>query len=285
MAAPSPFPTRAQGLILAPLTVNANTKHKECGLRLREVGACARRTRPSLQDILGASERGHRGASGSAEDLAKQPWLKVYDEQTPNSRPAARRRLRDADTGDSADHHRAGAEGPAGRHAIRQKAMDEAQNLAAAKLKKCSAHRHPAAASRRQAVSTLCTSRDHAMAASASRARRGWTGSRAGPPYVVHCAGIALYLLFLRSHPAAAGVLSQLHLDLPALPAASTRAGRARQLSSTCLRTSRLLQYDRHHGDLYGRLCRARRFRTRTCQRRSCSTARSSGRGDRPRRW
>ncbi|TMH30930.1 MAG: extracellular solute-binding protein [Betaproteobacteria bacterium] len=27
-AAPSPFPTRAQGLILAPLTVNANTKHK-----------------------------------------------------------------------------------------------------------------------------------------------------------------------------------------------------------------------------------------------------------------
>ena len=43
-AAPSPFPTRAQGLILAPLTVNANTKHKDAAFTFVN-GRCSRRTR------------------------------------------------------------------------------------------------------------------------------------------------------------------------------------------------------------------------------------------------
>ena len=134
-AAPSPFPTRAQGLILAPLTVNANTKHKECSLRLREVGACARRTRPSLQDILGASERRHRGARGRRKTSAKKPWLKVFDEQTPNAVPQlvagfeARTPEIQQIIIEQVLKVLQGGMDP-------QKAMDEAQSLAAAKLKK-----------------------------------------------------------------------------------------------------------------------------------------------------
>ena len=38
-----------------------------------------------LQDLLGASTSPF--VQRSPEDLAKKPWLKVYDEQTPNSIP------------------------------------------------------------------------------------------------------------------------------------------------------------------------------------------------------
>ena len=40
-AAPSPFPTRAQGLVLAPLTINANTKHKDAAIHVLQMGAAA----------------------------------------------------------------------------------------------------------------------------------------------------------------------------------------------------------------------------------------------------
>ncbi len=84
-AAPSPFPTRAQGLILAPLTVNANTKHKDAAFTFVK-WVLQPDNQKDLQDLLGASSVA-TVVGRSPEDLAKQPWLKVYDEQTPNSIP------------------------------------------------------------------------------------------------------------------------------------------------------------------------------------------------------
>jgi multiple sugar transport system substrate-binding protein len=84
-AAPSPFPTRAQGLILAPLTVNANTKHKAAAFTFFK-WVLQPANQKQLQDLLGASNVATI-VPRSPEDLAKKPWLKVYDEQTPNSVP------------------------------------------------------------------------------------------------------------------------------------------------------------------------------------------------------
>ena len=84
-AAPSPFPTRAQGLILAPLTVNANTKNKDAAFKFVRWTLQPENQR-ELQDILGASSVA-TPVPRSAEDLAAKPWLKVYDDQTPNSVP------------------------------------------------------------------------------------------------------------------------------------------------------------------------------------------------------
>ena len=85
VAAPSPFPTRAQGLILAPLTVNANTKNKEAAFTFVK-WTLQPENQKSLQDILGASSVATK-VERSAEDNARKPWLKVYDDQTPNSIP------------------------------------------------------------------------------------------------------------------------------------------------------------------------------------------------------
>jgi multiple sugar transport system substrate-binding protein len=84
-AVPSPFPTRAQGLILAPLTINANTKHKDEAVAFVK-WVLQPDSQKDLQDLLGASSVATEVAR-SPEDVAKQPWLKVYDEQTPHSLP------------------------------------------------------------------------------------------------------------------------------------------------------------------------------------------------------
>ena len=84
-AAPSPFPTRAQGLILAPLTINANTKHKAAAETFVK-WVLQPENQKELQALLGASNVA-TVVERSPEDLAKKPWLKVYDEQTPNSVP------------------------------------------------------------------------------------------------------------------------------------------------------------------------------------------------------
>ena len=84
-AAPSPFPTRAQGLILAPLTVNANTKNKDAAFTFVK-WVLRPENQKDLQDLLGASNVA-TVVERSPEVLAKQPWLKVYDDQTPNSVP------------------------------------------------------------------------------------------------------------------------------------------------------------------------------------------------------
>jgi len=84
-AAPSPFPTRAQGLILAPLTVNANTKNKDAAFTFVK-WTLQPENQKDLQDILGASSVATK-VDRSPQDLAAKPWLQVYDDQTPNSVP------------------------------------------------------------------------------------------------------------------------------------------------------------------------------------------------------
>ena len=84
-AVPSPFPTRAQGLILAPLTINANTKHRDAAVTFIK-WALQPENQKALQDLLGASNVA-TSVERSPEVLAKQPWLKVYDDQTPHSVP------------------------------------------------------------------------------------------------------------------------------------------------------------------------------------------------------
>jgi multiple sugar transport system substrate-binding protein len=84
-AAPSPFPTRAQGLILAPLTINANTKRKAAAETFLK-WVLQPENQKELQALLGASNVA-TVVERSPEDLAKKPWLKVYDDQTPHSVP------------------------------------------------------------------------------------------------------------------------------------------------------------------------------------------------------
>lgn len=84
-AAPSPFPTRAQGLILAPVTINANTKHKAAALTFVKWMLQPENQR-ELQSILGAASVA-TVVERTPEELRQKPWLKVYDEQSPHSVP------------------------------------------------------------------------------------------------------------------------------------------------------------------------------------------------------
>jgi multiple sugar transport system substrate-binding protein len=85
-AAPSPFPTRAQGMILAPVTLNANTKVKDAAGKFLQ-WMLQPEQQKELQTILGAANVA-TVVERSPEELAANPWLKVYDEQTANSVPA-----------------------------------------------------------------------------------------------------------------------------------------------------------------------------------------------------
>lgn len=84
-AAPSPFPTKAQGLVYAPLTINANTKHKAAAATFVK-WVMQPDNQKELQTLLGASNVATI-VERSADDLARKPWLKAYDEQTPHSVP------------------------------------------------------------------------------------------------------------------------------------------------------------------------------------------------------
>ena len=71
--------------MLAPLTINSNTKHKAAAITFYK-WVLQPDNQKQLQDLLGASNVATVVAR-SPEDLAKRPWLKVYDDQTPNSIP------------------------------------------------------------------------------------------------------------------------------------------------------------------------------------------------------
>ena len=99
-AAPSPFPTRAQGLILAPLTVNANTKNKDAAFTFVK-WVLQPENQKDLQDLLGASNVAtvvERIAGGSRQAAVAQGLRRPDAEQ----RPATRGRPRDQDAGDPA---------------------------------------------------------------------------------------------------------------------------------------------------------------------------------------
>lgn len=84
-AAPSPFPTRTQGLILAPLAINANTKHKAAAVTFVK-WMMQPDNQKELQAILGAASVA-TVVERTPEELKAKPWLKVFDDQAPYSVP------------------------------------------------------------------------------------------------------------------------------------------------------------------------------------------------------
>lgn len=84
-ATPSPFPHPQQTMILAPITLNANSKHQAAAASFLKwmLGAGPQ---AELQQIHGASSVAIVVPRSEAE-LKKWPWISVYDEQTKNSVP------------------------------------------------------------------------------------------------------------------------------------------------------------------------------------------------------
>lgn len=78
-AAPSPFPDRAQGLILTALAVNANTRKKDASVVFVK-WLLRPEVQKMLQDALGTNSGVE--IQRTDEEKARQPWLEVYDEQS-----------------------------------------------------------------------------------------------------------------------------------------------------------------------------------------------------------
>ena len=85
LASPAPFPTRTQGLIMAPVTINSNTKKKAGAVAFLN-WALAVQNQTDLQQLMGASNVATI-VPRPAADLAAKPWLADYDGQTPYSIP------------------------------------------------------------------------------------------------------------------------------------------------------------------------------------------------------
>jgi multiple sugar transport system substrate-binding protein len=83
-AAPSPFPTPAQGLIMTMLSINANTKHKDAAVTFLK-WALQPDNQVALQKAMGTIVG--TVAVRTPEDIAAQPWLTVYDKQVETAVP------------------------------------------------------------------------------------------------------------------------------------------------------------------------------------------------------
>ncbi|MQB44945.1 sugar ABC transporter substrate-binding protein [Rhizobium sp. ICMP 5592] len=83
-AAPSPFPTSAQGLIMTMLSINANTKHKDAAVAFLKWAL-----EPENQKELSTAMGTLIGTvvDRTPEENAAQPWLAVYDKQVENAVP------------------------------------------------------------------------------------------------------------------------------------------------------------------------------------------------------
>ncbi|ACM29842.1 sugar ABC transporter substrate-binding protein [Rhizobium rhizogenes] len=83
-AAPSPFPTPAQGLIMTMLSINANTKHKDATVAFLKWAL-----EPENQKELSTAMGTLIGTvvDRTPEENAAQPWLAVYDKQVENAVP------------------------------------------------------------------------------------------------------------------------------------------------------------------------------------------------------
>ncbi|HEX8049201.1 sugar ABC transporter substrate-binding protein [Rhizobium sp.] len=83
-AAPSPFPTPAQGLIMTMLSINANTKHKDAAVAFLKWAL-----EPENQKELSTAMGTLIGTvvDRTPEENAAQPWLAVYDKQVENAVP------------------------------------------------------------------------------------------------------------------------------------------------------------------------------------------------------
>ncbi len=83
--APIPFPVRAQGAIMAPIVVNANSEHKEAAYTYLE-WMLQPEQQQKLQEAYGAASVA-TPTERSAESLEETPFLTVFDELTDSSVP------------------------------------------------------------------------------------------------------------------------------------------------------------------------------------------------------
>ncbi|MCR2800299.1 sugar ABC transporter substrate-binding protein [Microbacterium sp. zg-Y818] len=83
--APIPFPVRAQGAIMAPIVVNANSEYKEAAYTYIE-WMLQPEQQQKLQEALGAASMA-TPTERSAESLEEMPFLTVFDELTNTSAP------------------------------------------------------------------------------------------------------------------------------------------------------------------------------------------------------
>ena len=79
-SAPSPFPTRTQGMIVAPLSVNAKTVHGPAVKTFLD-WMLRPENQAALRGVLGAPTFVATVVPRDPADLAKFPWLATYDEQ------------------------------------------------------------------------------------------------------------------------------------------------------------------------------------------------------------
>lgn len=84
-AAPNPFPVKSQGGILAPIAINAASAHKaEAATFIKWM--LEPKNQVALQKVMGA-ESVATHTTRSAADLAKAPYLKVFDDLVATSKP------------------------------------------------------------------------------------------------------------------------------------------------------------------------------------------------------
>lgn len=83
--APIPFPVRAQGAIMAPIVINANSEHKDAAMDFIN-WVLEEENQVGLQEALGASSVATK-TERSEEQLAETPFLTVFDELTNSSAP------------------------------------------------------------------------------------------------------------------------------------------------------------------------------------------------------
>jgi multiple sugar transport system substrate-binding protein len=83
--APIPFPVRAQGAIMAPIVINANSEHKDAAMDFIN-WVLEEENQVALQEALGASSVATK-TERTEEQLAETPFLPVYDELTNSSAP------------------------------------------------------------------------------------------------------------------------------------------------------------------------------------------------------
>lgn len=83
--APIPFPERKQGAIMAPITINANSNHKDAAMTFIN-WVLESDHQVELQEALGASSVATQ-TTRSAESLEETPFLPVFDELTNSSLP------------------------------------------------------------------------------------------------------------------------------------------------------------------------------------------------------
>jgi multiple sugar transport system substrate-binding protein len=83
--APIPFPVKKQGALVAPMVINANSKHKDAVLDFMN-WLLQPKHQVALQEVLGASSVATE-TKRSAESLQKYPFLPELDKLTPSGVP------------------------------------------------------------------------------------------------------------------------------------------------------------------------------------------------------